>query len=127
MKNRSLRILTIFLVVTIALVGFSGCSKKTDIKKIGMVLSTLNNPFFVSMKEGAEKKAKDLGYEIVILDSQNDFAKERSNVQDLVQKGVGSIIINPIDSQAVKNSIKIANDSKIPVITVDRQIGRAHV
>lgn len=42
---------------------------------LAMVVSTLNNPFFVTMKEGAEAKAKELGYELVVLDSQNDPAK----------------------------------------------------
>ena len=50
-----------------------------------MVISTLNNPFFVSMKEGAEK-AKELGYELLVLDSRDDGATERSNVEDLVQR-----------------------------------------
>ena len=42
---------------------------------IAIVLSTLNNPFFVSMKEGAEQKASELGYNIIVLDSQNDPSK----------------------------------------------------
>ena len=67
----------------------AGCSSQKAAvggKKIGIVLSTLNNPFFVSMKEGAEKKAKELGYEVVVLDSQNDATKERANVEDLVNR-----------------------------------------
>ncbi|MGH4051279.1 MAG: ribose ABC transporter substrate-binding protein RbsB [Clostridium sp.] len=107
-----------------------GCNaqKTTDGgKKIGMVVSTLNNPFFVSMKEGAEKKAKELGYEIVVLDSQNDASKERSNVEDLVQQGIVDLIINPTDSDAVINSITFANDSNIKVITVDRKANGGEV
>ncbi|EYE88726.1 D-ribose transporter subunit RbsB [Fervidicella metallireducens AeB] len=125
--------LTKLLATVLALIFvvgmFAGCNKKTaeGSKKIGMVLSTLNNPFFVSMKEGAEKKAKELGYEIVVLDSQNDAAKERSNVEDLVQQGIGLLIINPTDSDAVANSITVAKDNNIPVITVDRQANGVEV
>lgn len=90
-------------------------------KKIGMVISTQNNPFFVSMKEGAEKKAKELGYELIVLDSGNDAGKERSNIEDLVQKGVGALIVNPTDSDAVVNAVGVANDAKVPVLTVDRK------
>lgn len=96
-------------------------------KKIGMVLSTLNNPFFVSMKEGAEEKAKELGYEIVVLDSQNDATKERSNVEDLIQQGITVLIINPTDSDAVVNSIAVANENNIKVITVDRKANGGEV
>jgi ribose transport system substrate-binding protein len=87
---------------------------------IAMVVSTLNNPFFVSMKEGAEDKAKELGYELIVLDSQNDPSKELSNVEDLVVRGVKAILINPTDSDAVSNAIGIANQADIPVLTLDR-------
>ena len=55
---------------------------------VGLVLSTLNNPFFVTLKEGAEGKAKQLGYELLVLDSQNDPAKEIANVEDLLSKKI---------------------------------------
>ena len=86
-----------------------------------MVLSTLNNPFFVNMKDGAEKEAEKLGYDLVVLDSQNDPAKERANVEDLVQLGVIALLINPTDSDAVVKTVEVANKSNIPVITLDRQ------
>ena len=54
---------------------------------IALVVSTLNNPFFVSMKDGAQKKADELGYNLIILDSQNNPAKELCNVQDLTVRG----------------------------------------
>ena len=50
---------------------------------IALVISTLNNPFFVSLKDGAQKEADKLGYNLVVLDSQNNPAKELANVQDL--------------------------------------------
>lgn len=43
---------------------------------IALVISTLNNPFFVSLKDGAQKEADKLGYNLVVLDSQNNPAKE---------------------------------------------------
>lgn len=122
MKKRGLKLLALTMVGALMVGTFVGCSEqKANDKKVGMVLSTLNNPFFVSMKEGAEKKAKEMGYELVVLDSQNDATKERSNVEDLIQQGVAVLMINPTDSDAVKNSIQVANDKKVPVITLDRQ------
>lgn len=87
---------------------------------IAIVLSTLNNPFFVTMKEGAQKKAQELGYDLIALDSQNDPSKELSNIEDLTIRGVKAIIVNPTDSQAVSNAVRMANRSKIPVLTLDR-------
>lgn len=127
--KRTVRITAVILTLLLGagtLLGCGGSQKKEGEaqnggKKIGMVISTLNNPFFVTMKEGAEKKAKELGYELIVADSQNDASKERSNVEDLIQQGIAVLIINPTDSDAVSNSIKVANDKKVPVITVDRK------
>lgn len=87
---------------------------------IALVVSTLNNPFFVSLKDGAQKEADKLGYNLVVLDSQNNPAKELSNVQDLMVRGTKLLLINPTDSDAVGNAVKLANQANIPVITLDR-------
>lgn len=89
-------------------------------EKIGLVVSTQNNPFFVTLKEGAVQKANELGYELIVLDSQNDPSKELGNVEDLLVKGVDVLLINPTDSDAVVSSVRAANRSKIPVVTLDR-------
>ncbi|WP_183052812.1 ribose ABC transporter substrate-binding protein RbsB, partial [Salmonella enterica] len=91
------------------------------------VISTLNNPFFVSLKDGAQKEADKLGYNLVVLDSQNNPAKELANVQDLTVRGTKILLINPTDSDAVGNAVKMANQAKIPVITLDRQATKGDV
>ena len=121
------RILALGLVTIMAMGSFMGCSKNEDSKKIGIVLSTLNNPFFVTMKNGAEEEAKKLGYELIVLDSQDDPVKERSNVEDLLQLGVVALLINPTDSDAVVKAVEVANESNIPVITLDRQANGGEV
>jgi ribose transport system substrate-binding protein len=94
-----------FLFLTLLMVVLAGCStkapssssvkdsakeKKDDQLKIGLSISTLNNPFFVSLKEGAEKEAKSQGTEIITVDAQNDSAKQVSDIEDLIQKMVRS-------------------------------------
>ncbi|MEW7312943.1 ribose ABC transporter substrate-binding protein RbsB [Buttiauxella gaviniae] len=94
---------------------------------IALVVSTLNNPFFVSLKDGAQKEADKLGYNLVVLDSQNNPAKELANVQDLTVRGTKLMLINPTDSDAVGNAVKMANQAKIPVITLDRMANQGTV
>lgn len=94
---------------------------------IALVVSTLNNPFFVSMKDGAQQEANKLGYNLVVLDSQNNPAKELANVQDLMVRAPKLLLINPTDSDAVGNAIKMANQAKIPVITLDRVASKGEV
>lgn len=120
------KVLSILVSLVLVMGAFVGCTSskeeagKEETKKIGLVVSTLNNPFFVTLKEGAEKKAKEMGYELIVLDSQNDPSKDISNVEDLITKGVSVILLNPTDSDAVANAVKAANAAKIPVVTLDR-------
>ncbi len=87
---------------------------------LALVVSTLNNPFFVALKEGAEAKAGELGYNLLVLDSQNDPAKELANVEDVLNKNIALMMINPTDSAAVRSAIRAANRKKVPVVTLDR-------
>jgi len=72
-------LVTLFLVAGLV-VGCTGGTTpeqgQQEQKKIGLVISTLNNPFFVTLRDGAQQKADELGYELVVLDSQNDSSKE---------------------------------------------------
>ncbi|AHK19241.1 ribose ABC transporter substrate-binding protein RbsB [Yersinia similis] len=115
MKMKKLATL-ISVVALSATVSANALAKDT----IALVVSTLNNPFFVSMKDGAQKEADKLGYNLVVLDSQNNPAKELANVQDLTVRGTKLLLINPTDSDAVGNAVKMANQANIPVITLDR-------
>ena len=90
--------------VALSATGANAMAKDT----IALVISTLNNPFFVSLKDGAQKEA-DKRYNPVVLDSQNNPAKELANVQDLTVRGTKILLINPTDSDAVGNAVKMAN------------------
>lgn len=114
-KLQKLTTLASALMLSLAVSG-TVLAKET----IALAVSTLDNPFFVTLKDGAQKKADELGYKLVVLDSQNDPAKELANVEDLTVRGVKVLLINPTDSEAVVNAVKMANRNKIPVITLDR-------
>ncbi|HHE3590946.1 TPA: ribose ABC transporter substrate-binding protein RbsB [Pasteurella multocida] len=114
-KLQKLTTLASALMLSLAVSG-TALAKET----IALAVSTLDNPFFVTLKDGAQKKADELGYKLVVLDSQNDPAKELANVEDLTVRGVKVLLINPTDSEAVVNAVKMANRNKVPVITLDR-------
>lgn len=103
----------------------SGDSKST--KKIGFSISTLNNPFFVSMADGAKAKAKELGLDLKIVDAGNDTAKQSTDIEDLITSGIEVLIVNPENSAAVGPSIQSALDKGIKVIAVDRTVEGATV
>jgi len=114
-----------FLIVVIVLSLVSGSlyangGPEAEGAIYGLSLSTLNNPFFVTLKEGAEAKAAELGVILVIMDSQDDPAKEAVNMEDLIQQEVDAILVNPTDADAVVPSVMKANAAGIPVFTIDR-------
>lgn len=96
----------------------NGASK--DSLTIGLSISTLNNPFFVTLNEGAQAKADALGAKLTVADAQDNASKQASDVEDLIQQGVDLLLINPVDSAAVASAVEAANAAGIPVITVDR-------
>ena len=126
--------LLLLLAMAIMVIGLvAGCGKSADNggdKKsgtIGFSVSTLNNPFFVTMKEGVEAQAKALGLKVKIVDAQNDPAKQANDISDLLESGVSVLIINPVDSAAISTSVEAANAKNIPVITADKGKVVAHI
>ncbi|WP_028452139.1 ribose ABC transporter substrate-binding protein RbsB [Chitinilyticum aquatile] len=99
----------------------------TEGAAVGLAISTLNNPFFVSLKDGAEAEAKAQGVTLITVDAQNDAAKQISNIEDLIQKKVKVILINPADSDAVAGVVKQATDAGIKVVSLDRSVNGAEV
>jgi len=101
----------------------SGSSGGTT--KVGMSLSTLNNPFFVQMKDGAQAEAKKAGIDLTVTDAQNDASQQANQLQNFTSSGVSSIIVNPVDSDAVGPGVRSANKADIPVIAADRGVNKA--
>ncbi|WP_077296724.1 ribose ABC transporter substrate-binding protein RbsB [Virgibacillus pantothenticus] len=91
-----------------------------DKVKIGLSISTLNNPFFVTLRDGAESAADEAGYNLVVSDAQNDPSTQLSDIEDLLQQDIDVLLVNPVDSEAVASAVESANQAEIPVITVDR-------
>lgn len=92
----------------------------TDEPTIGLSFSTLENPFFVTVKDGAVAEADKEGLRTIVSDAQNDTQKQLNDVQDMITKGANVIVLNPVEPESATAIVKLANSRKIPVITVDR-------
>ncbi|MBN1963205.1 MAG: D-ribose ABC transporter substrate-binding protein, partial [Anaerolineae bacterium] len=115
----SRKLLVLLLLAAVMVAPFSMVAAQ-DSYTIGLSLSTLNNPFFVTLRDGAQAAADALGVELVVVDSQDDPATEAANMEDLIAQGVDAILVNPTDADAIVPSILAANDAGIPVFTIDR-------
>lgn len=122
-----------FLLIALASLSLlltAGCGSKEPAYTgpiIGFSVSTLNNPFFVAMKDGVEKQAAALGIKVKVVDAQNDPAKQANDMEDLIESGVSVLIVNPVDSAAISPSVEDANEAGIPVITLDRSAEKGKV
>ncbi|MGG0410989.1 ribose ABC transporter substrate-binding protein RbsB [Peribacillus simplex] len=121
------------IIMVLSLMVLAACSmdsgltddkkeKKDSMKdvKVGVSISTLNNPFFVSLKDGIEKEAKEKGMKVTVVDAQDDTAKQISGIEDLILQKVDVLLVNPTDSAAISSAVQSANKEGIPVITIDR-------
>ncbi|MES5147753.1 ABC transporter substrate binding protein [Lactobacillus jensenii] len=95
--------------------------------KIGVSISTLSNPVFITLKNELQKYSDKKGSKIIINNANNDTSKQNNDVEDLIQQKVDAIIVNPCDSSAISTVIQKANDAKIPVICIDRGADRGTV
>ncbi|OCN01382.1 D-ribose ABC transporter substrate-binding protein [Clostridium sp. W14A] len=99
-----------------------GAESLQSAKAIGLSISTLNNPFFVTLSHGAKQEAQKQGLQLTVVDAGNDTAKQANDIEDLVSKNVGVLIVNPVDSDAVAPAVKDAVAKGIKVISVDRVV-----
>ena len=96
-------------------------------KSITFALSTQANSFMVKMREGAQKKADELGLTINFQDASDDSATQANQLANAAATGAGAVIVNPTDSDAMAPAVKQLTDAKIPVVAVDRAVNNAEV
>ncbi|MFE9461107.1 substrate-binding domain-containing protein [Streptomyces californicus] len=112
-------------VIVVGAVSLLNSGSSGGTTKVGMSLSTLNNPFFVQMKEGAQAEAEKAGVDLTVTDAQNDASQQANQLQNFISSGVSSIIVNPVDSDAVGPGVRSANKADIPVVAADRGVNKA--
>jgi ribose transport system substrate-binding protein len=99
-----------YITCLLLIICFNSCNTKSssndDKKKIAIVISTLNNPWFVFLAETAAKQAHDLGYESKIFDSQNNTALETEHFENAIASGYNAILFNPTDADGSVANVK---------------------
>jgi ABC-type sugar transport system substrate-binding protein len=123
--GKRITVLGVLILAALATVVAVGCQRgggdgEGGGPRIGLSISTLNNPFFVTLRNGAQQAANKEGAKLIIADAQDDAATQQDDVQNFVTQQVDAILINPVDSEAVVPAVQAANQANIPVIALDR-------
>jgi ribose transport system substrate-binding protein len=126
--------LTRFLLTGVAAAAlFTGCDKpaasasgESGVKvakpiKIGVSFQEMDNPYFVLMKQSVGEMAETIGAQAMYADARHDVTKQISDVEDMIQKGVNILLLNPTDSVGVAGVVQEAKKAGIIVVTVDAQ------
>jgi len=113
----------IFVVVT------AGCNRGERAAtggrvRVGLVLKTLNSPFFIEMQRGAEEAAKRLDVDLVVQAAERevDVEKQMQIIENLIQARVSALAVTPAGSREVVPAVGKANQANIPVVIVDTRL-----
>ena len=89
---------------------------------VGVVLPTKDEPRWVQDEQRFKDALADSKYSTEILFSQGSSAKEKENVETLINKGIEVLIIAPHDGSAAGAAVEAAKKEGIKVIAYDRLI-----
>jgi len=131
MKSTSFRkTASIAAIAALIATGAAGCNRtpagEADRSTVVLSLSTLNNPFFVELRDGAVAEAKKQGVDLEVVDAQNDSATQ-ANQLATAASSADAVILNAVDSDAAGPAAKQLNDSSVPIVAVDRAVNGADV
>ncbi|TCQ79684.1 erythritol-binding protein [Ochrobactrum sp. BH3] len=94
---------------------------------IAIITPSHDNPFYKAEAVGAEAKAKELGYETLILQHDDDPTKQSQLVDTAIGRGAKAIILDNAGSEASIAAVQKAKDAKIPSFLIDREINASGV
>ena len=93
-------------------------------KTVAFVLKTLNHPFFVDMRRGAQEAADRLGVRLQVQAAEReiDVEKQMQIVENLIQTGIGALCITPSGSREIVSALVKARNAKVPIVVVDTRV-----
>lgn len=96
----------------------SGCDKPQDQHKVAVIPPALVSPFHVALLDGAVEQAEEYGWEIVTRapERETDFEAQVATVEQVVQRGVDAVSVNPVNADAMIVGVRVANQAGIPVL-----------
>ena len=94
---------------------------------IAIITPSHDNPFFKAEAVGAEKKAKELGYETLVLVHDDDANKQSQLIDTAIGRGAKAIILDNAGSEASIAAVQKAKDAGVPSFLIDREINATGV
>jgi ribose transport system substrate-binding protein len=124
------KILGLVIATTLLVTGCSTTAKTSTDKEatgtakeltIGMSFQEMDNPYFITMNEAVEEAAALVGANLIVTDAKHDVNKQTSDIEDMIQKGVDILLLNPTDSKGIETAVVTAKKAGVTVVCVDAQ------
>src|SRR5678809_247520 len=128
MSNKTLYGLTAILMIVMMILSACGGNAATATQApatklaVGIVLPTKDEPRWIQDETRFKDALTAEGYDVEILFSQGDSAKEKANVETLITKGIKVLILTPQDGAAAAAAAEAAHAAGVKVIAYDRLI-----
>ena len=113
------------LVLVMGLVACGGPAAKEDdgkISKIGLCMPTKEQTIWTMQADRLEKALTEAGYEVLIEFAEDDSARQATQIENMISKGVDCLIIAAVDSFSLTDACEKAKEAGILVIADDRAI-----
>lgn len=89
--------------------------------KIAMSFQELDNPYFAVMKQAFDEAGRSIGAELFVTDARHDVTKQINDIEDLIQKRIDILLLNPTDSVGIETAVRAAKKAGVVVVAVDAQ------
>jgi ribose transport system substrate-binding protein len=115
------------LCVTLSLLSIGLDAPAAEKIVIGFSQATMNSAWRVAMSEGNKKYASEHypEVEVAFADGQNQAAKQVSDVESLMSRGIKVLIISPVQAEPLTPIVRKVMAANIPVVTLDREVNTA--
>ncbi len=124
-RNRLNALLIVVLMLAAVPLLPAAPARAAETVTVGLSVPSLEDPFYAGMTNGAQAAADELTVDLVVTSAEGDIATELANVQELLDTGIDALVISPVDMDASRAAIALANDAAVPVVLAGAHVSAA--
>lgn len=88
---------------------------------IGICIYKFDDAFMTTYRNALEAILTEKGYEVTVVDGNNDQAKQNEQINTFITQGVDALIINPVMTSAADQIIATVKGAAIPTVLINRE------
>lgn len=94
----------------------------THTRMIGATYTTLSDPFYETINDEIQMQIKSNGDLLLVRDPGQDQERQNQEIEDMLNKGIELLIVNPVDYVGVTPALEKAREKGVPVILIDSKV-----